>query len=182
MSDHLLFNGKKLYWKTEPSGGGEHINRYVWGYAVSGLKASNPFLKKLIKRGRTDIKPNTDYTDPKFQNLSSAGPIPEGAYYINLKPGMPFVKWDGGWGVGGWDIYPRSRLQRRMGFLEGWTGMDLPGVRSGFFLHHDAGSDGTAGCIGLSAQGIKNLQKYLSGYHSSAGRRTMTIKVDYSAP
>jgi hypothetical protein len=180
--DYLLFNGKKLFWKSKPKKESTtFVNKYVWKYAVSGLKKNNPHIKKLIKRGRDDIKKDTDYTDPKYQSLSSAGPIPSGTYILNLSNNMKFEKSGGGWGTGGWSIYPTNPLVRRAGFLEGKFDVDLPWIRSGFFLHEDGGRDGTAGCIGLSKQGIKNLKHYLQIHTRKTSATQIIIKVDYDA-
>ena len=181
-NDYLLFNGSRFYWKTKTrKEKGSFINKYVWKYAVSGLKKDNPYLKKLIASGRTDIKTDTDYTDPKYQNLSSAGPIPSGTYELMLKKNMPYEKTGGGWGTGGWSIYPTNSLIRRAGFLETKLNMDLPWIRSGFFLHEDGGKDGTAGCIGLSKAGIKNLKSYLETYATKSNSSAILIVVDYKA-
>lgn len=92
---------------------------------------------------------------------------------------MKFEKSGGGWGVGGWAIYPENGLVRRLGFLEGYMDSDLPWVRSGFFLHEDGSRDGTAGCIGLSKAGILNIKKYLKNY-SGSGEKNIKIVVDYT--
>jgi hypothetical protein len=173
INDFLLFNGKKLVWKSRTDESDKHIDKYIWNYAISGLKKSNPHIQRLRAKGRTDIKPNTDYTSPKFQNLSQAGPIPEGKYRLKVTPKMEYEKSGGGWG-----IYPENPLIRKMGFLEGYLDEDIPWVRSGFFLHEDGGLDGTAGCIGLNRTGILNLKKYLTGY-SGTGNSEIIILVDY---
>lgn len=180
--DHyLLFTGSNLYWKARRGINAKgHIKKFVWKYAVSGLKKNNPYLNKLIESGRTDIKPNIEYTDPKYQRLSSAGPIPSGSYTLALSSTMKYEKSGGGWGVGGWSIYPKNQLIRRAGFLELRLGIDLPWIRSGFFLHEDGGRDGTAGCIGLSRQGIKNLKSYLIKHFNDTKTEIMLIVVDYN--
>jgi hypothetical protein len=160
----LSFNGKYL---KVISG----MNNMQASYpSVSGLKSSNPYIKKLItKYGRSDLKFGTDYTNPKYQNISKAGPIPEGKYYLKLRPGMYFERSGGGWGVGGWSIYPVNTINRNMGFFEQKLEkfeIDLPWVRSGFFLHHDGGNDGTAGCIGVkNRKDILDLQNRLIAFH-----------------
>ena len=180
--DYLLFNGKKLYWKTiNTKTNRGYLNKYVWNYAVSGLKKNNPYIKRLIEKGRTDIKENTDYTQRRYQYLSKAGPIKNGTYYLKLTKSMKFQKSGGGWGAGGWSIYPTNSAIRRLGFLEVNFDIDLPWIRSGFFLHEDGGKDGTAGCIGISKHGILNLRKYLREYAAKTKADKIHILVDYNA-
>src|SRR5688572_29254665 len=95
----LAFDGKKLTWNLQD---GTVLRSMP---AVSGLRKNNKFIAKLIASGRKDIKTGVDYTDSKYQNLTSAGPIPEGEFYLPLKPAMPFEKTGGGWGAGGWQIH-----------------------------------------------------------------------------
>jgi hypothetical protein len=169
----LVFNGKRLSLRTR-----DNVLRQQYP-AVSGLKPNNPFLKKLIKEGRDDIKEGVDYSLPKYQSISKAGPIPQGAYFLKLHPGMPFQKFGGGWGIGGWSIYPDNFIRRNLGFLEVKYDTDIPTIRSGFFLHHDGGTDGTAGCIGLGGgKDMQNLKARLSAYQKN-GFETIEIEVKY---
>ncbi|MEA3437572.1 MAG: hypothetical protein U9R43_13965 [Thermodesulfobacteriota bacterium] len=172
----LLFNGKQLLLRTH-----DGVPRQQYP-AVSGLKPNNPFLKRLIKEGRDDIKEGVDYSHPKHQTVSRAGPIPEGTYFLRLRPGMPFQKSGGGWGVGGWSIYPDNFIRRNLGFLEVRHDIDIPGIRGGFFLHHDGGADGTAGCIGLvRGEHMRDLKARLSAYQK-IGFETIEIEVQYTRP
>lgn len=174
----LRFNGKILEWIA--SNGSVVVSLP----AVSGLRANNPFIDKLISSGRTDVKKGVDYTDPKYQDVPMVGPIPEGAYHLALQAKMPFDKSGGGWGVGAWPLSPVSRTGKILHWLD--VKYDLPGVRSGFFLHHDGtklasgASDGTAGCIGvINRQDMLNLQQRLSDYHATEKRSVMNVRVQY---
>jgi hypothetical protein len=170
------FDGKKLVWKAADG------TVLLSLPAVSGLKANNPFIDKLIKSGRTDIKKGVDYTDPKYQDLPMAGPIPEGEYHLTLRPNMPFEKTGGGWGVGAWALNPTTKGGKILHWLD--VKFDLDGVRSGFFLHHDGSksgtSDGTAGCIGvIDRQQVLDLQTQLSDYHKNEKKTLVTVRVKY---
>lgn len=178
MSDHLLFDGRTLHWKSQLHDG-RYADRYVWENAVSGLGASNPPFRDPTRNGRTDIRRTADRADPGFRRIADAGAIPPGRYYIVLEPGMPFVRWKGHWGVGAWSIYPSCNWRRRWAFAKDLSGVDLPPERGGFFLHHDVDGDGTACGIGLSARGIGSLRDHLSAHHANEGRRTMIVEVDY---
>jgi len=173
----LLFNGRHLSWLNNEG-------RVAFSVpAVSGLKRNNRFLTKLIESGRTDLRPGVDYTDAKYQDISYAGPIPQGSYFLSLQKGMPYEKQGGGWGTGGWSLQSTSGIMRNLSILDAWLkqqrDIDLPGVRSGFFLHHDGGSDGTAGCIGITrSSDVTKLRKQLSSYYGD-GHRRITVKVDY---
>jgi hypothetical protein len=152
--------------------------------AVSGLRANNPFIDKLIQSGRTDVKKGVDYTDPKYQDVPMVGPIPEGEYHLVLSPNMPFAKTGGGWGVGAWPLTPVTRIGKIAHWLD--VKFDLPGVRSGFFLHHDGTklasgvSDGTAGCIGvIASQDMLDLQSRLSEHHKKEKQVLVTVSVKY---
>jgi hypothetical protein len=153
---------------------------------VSGLRANNPFIDTLIKKGRTDVKKGVDYTDPKYQDVPMVGPIPEGDYHLALRAGMPFEagKTGGGWGVGAWPLSPATRTGKILHWLD--VRFDLDGVRSGFFLHHDGtklksgASDGTAGCIGvIEKQDMLDLQTRLSEYHKNEKQPLVTVRVKY---
>ena len=170
---YLLFDGKQLFWKTFTT------DKTLFSVAaISGLKKNNPYIKTLIKQGRTDIEEGMDYTNPKYQNLSKAGPIKEGFYYLRLKKNIPFEKSGGGWGVGGWSIYPIDPLVKLLGTLEGKYDIDLPLIRSGFFLHHDGGADGTAGCIGIRhGTDINKIRRKLKEYQRA--ENVIYIRVKY---
>jgi hypothetical protein len=176
----LTFNGRTLDWKSSAG--------VVWLSvpAVSGLRKNNPLIKKLIKAGRTELQEGVDYTDKKYQDLPMVGPIPEGEYQLALTPDMPFDKTrsGGGWGVGAWPLNPTSRTDKILHWLD--VRYDLPGVRSGFFLHHDGvraadgQSDGTAGCIGvIDSKDLLDLQAKLSEYQAKEKRSTLTVRVKY---
>jgi len=189
----LFFDGSKLHWKAvyEPSfleflGSvdkiGVRLPRAATTIfcvdAVSGLKPNNPAIQNLIKEGRNDISEGTDYTKPRYQSLSGAGPIPAGLYFLKLKPAMPYEKFGRGWGTGGWSLYPLDPISKNLGFLEGKFDIDLPFVRSGFFLHEDGGSDGTAGCIGLQKSGLLKIRSWLIDYQK-AGYQYLLLRVGY---
>jgi hypothetical protein len=174
----LAFDGKKLVWKS--SAGVEWLSVP----AVSGLRPNNPFIDTLIARGRTDVKKGVDYTDPKYQDVPMVGPIPAGEYQLTLGKDMPFAKSGGGWGVGAWPLNPIGRSDKVLHWLDVW--LDLPGVRSGFFLHHDGvkaadgQSDGTAGCIGvIKKEDMLDLQTKLSEYQAKEKRSVLTVRVKY---
>ena len=110
-----------------------------------------------------------DYTDPSRQDVSFAGPIPEARYTLSLTEKMGFDRTGkangAGWGEGGWGLEE--------------TYLNRLGGRNGFFLHHDGGTPGTAGCIGLqSAADIRELQSLLQHAHES-GQSKVNIRVDY---
>lgn len=188
----MLFNGNKLHWKivhkpgllmrlVSPNPTLEYPANATTVFsinAVSGLKPNNPVVKELMEKGRKDIAEGVDYTQPKYQHLSGAGPIPAGVYFLNLRPGMREEKAGDGWGTGGWSLYPVDPLLRNLGFLEGRYGIDLPLVRSGFFLHEDGGLDGTAGCIGLEKAGLKKIKSYLIDYQTK-GYKRIILRVKY---
>lgn len=176
----LVFNGKTLDWKSAAG--------VVWLSvpAVSGLRKNNPKIKRLIKEGRTELREGVDYTDPKYQDLPMVGPLPAGDYQLALTKDMPFDKTrsGGGWGIGAWPLNPTSRTDKILHWLDVW--LDLPGVRSGFFLHHDGvsaadgKSDGTAGCIGvIHSADLLDLQAKLSEYQAKEKRSTLTVRVKY---
>jgi len=143
--------------------------------AISGLPSHAPHLKDLIKKeNRKDLKIDTDYTNTEFQNVKDAGPIPEDTYILPLKTGMPYDKSRAqgsgdGWGEGGW------RLKENF-----WAKVDnYFGGRSGFFLHHDGGSRGTSGCIGLKNSGdMKKLRNIISKAQKQ-GQKQIPIEVKY---
>jgi hypothetical protein len=95
---------------------------------------------------------------------------------------MPFEKTGGGWGAGGWQIHNVGYTGQILSWLDAKLAkeeIDLPGARSGFFLHHDGGNDGTAGCIGITSKAdVLALQKLLTEYQA-AGHQRMVIKVKY---
>jgi len=137
--------------------------------AGSGLPAGAPHLKELIAQGRTDLNVQTDYRTSKYQNVKDAGPIPEGTYSLPLTNDMAFQKTGGGWGVGGW-LLKESFFGRVNDFFGG---------RSGFFLHHDGGSPGTAGCIGVKrGSDITQIRGLLQDAYAN-GQRKVDVVVDY---
>lgn len=163
----LIFNGRELIVYSSDD---EESAKYS---AISGLPANAPHLKKLIKEGRTELNATNDYTRPAHQQVRGAGPIPKGTYTLELKAKMPFDRVgteDGrGWGDGGW------RLQESiLGRLDNYFG-----GRRGFFLHHDGGSAGTAGCIGIKkGRDLRSLQGLLIKAHS-VGQSDVEIMVEY---
>lgn len=172
---YLLFDGKHLHWKTENGTSAFSMP------AVSGLMPNNPQIDRLIKAGRKDVQKGVDYTDPKYQDIPGAGPIPEGSFALPLRPGMPFDKTEedgAGWGVGAWRLESTTRTDTVLRWIDARV-IDLPGVRSGFFLHEDGGDNGTAGCIGLSERSdVLKLRQKLVEYHAQ-GRDRIIITVDY---
>lgn len=137
--------------------------------AGSGLPAGAPHISELIAEGRTDLDQNTDYRHPKYQGVKDAGPIPEGTYTLPLTQDMEFQKQGKGWGVGGW-LLKESFLGRLDDFLGG---------RSGFFLHHDGGNPGTAGCIGVKqGKNLMNIRGILQDAYVE-GQREVEVLIDY---
>jgi murein DD-endopeptidase MepM/ murein hydrolase activator NlpD len=141
--------------------------------AISGLPAHSKRLSDLItKEKRTDLDLNKDYTGSDSQDVKDAGPIPEDDYSLTLTKTMSFQKTsaDGqGWGVGGWRL--NEDLSGR------WD--NLFGGRSGFFLHHDGGQQGTGGCIGVkSGTDIERIKKILIEAHKN-GQESVNVEVDY---
>lgn len=137
--------------------------------AVSGLPPGAPRVRQLIAQGRSELKVGTDYTDPQYQSVSDVGPIPEADYYLPLTPTMPFDKSfaegdAAGWGEGGWLL--KERWWNRLG------------GRFGFFLHHDGGSRGTAGCIGVETGAVAKIQRLLIDAHNN-GQAEVWIEVQY---
>ena len=170
---YLIFDGKRLDWIA---GDGTTT---VSLSAVSGLRPNHKKVKEGIASGR--LKPGVDYTTPRYQDLEGVGPIPAGDYYVDFTRGAPFEKTpdDGaGWGVGGWRLRPTSRTARWLERIDGgWW--DLPGVRSGFFLHNDGGNDGTAGCVGvINGADVLWLQKEFSKLFD-AGQSRVIVRVRY---
>ena len=176
----LVFNGKSLRWMSPT-----HLNSLHFK-AISGLPATHPKIAALIKEGRKDIKKGVDYTQPTYQDVSDVGPIPQGTYYLNLTGEMKYEKTraDGeGWGVGGWRLRNATTLGRALSGLDAKLkkrGIDMPGARSGFFLHHDGGTKGTSGCIGLSKElDMKSLRAEFQKLYKQ-GHRRVDILVRYS--
>jgi len=127
--------------------------------AISGLPAAHPRLLQLIDEGRADLKKGINYMHPKYDDVSDAGPIPDGKYKLTLKPKMPYDKTGGGWGVGGWFLDPG--IGSKIGYKFGWN-------RGEFFLHHDGKGVGTSGCIGVSsANKVRTLRKILTEYQKN---------------
>ncbi len=150
-------------------------NRLVASFpAISGLPPNAPHLVELIKDGRKDLDIKVDYTQSKYQNVKDAGPIQEDTYVLPLKLNMPYDKskaaGDGaGWGEGGW-ILTESFFAKLGNYFGG---------RYGFFLHHDGGSRGTSGCIGLKkAEDMKMLKNMLQRAHTK-GQKSVPIEVKY---
>ncbi len=165
----LLFNGETLSIYSIKN------DRILAEYpAISGLPPNAPRLAELISKGRKNLKINTDYTKPEFQNKKDAGPIQEDNYTLALKAGMPYDKskaaGDGaGWGEGGWIL--TEHLIAKMG--------NIFGGRFGFFLHHDGGSRGTSGCIGLNNEkDFKTLKAFLVKAQTQ-GQKSVLIQVKY---
>lgn len=183
----LYFDGKALSWKvvgtltwTERAQlvlGPDSSDRAIKYSASRGTTRSWPAVSGLKQGHKNNPQPGTDFTQPQYQNLSGVGPIPESFYYLVLTTNMGFEKWDGGWGIGGWALYDWDWTRRTLGTLEGYVG-DLPGVRSGFFLHEDGGNDGTAGCIGMQRDGILQIRPMLVEYAQS-GFDVITVRVKY---
>ncbi|MCB2262469.1 MAG: LysM peptidoglycan-binding domain-containing protein [Candidatus Thiosymbion ectosymbiont of Robbea hypermnestra] len=165
----MVFNGKKL--SIYSMNKDQILAAYL---AISGLPPNANRLARLIEAGRKDLKIDTDYTKPEYQNVKDAGPIPEGDYGLRLKPNMPYDKSvatgdDRGWGEGGW-ILQEGFLAR----LDDWWG-----GRSGFFLHHDGNPPGTGGCIGLrNAKDMRKLRAMLIRARM-LGQRSVLIRVRY---
>jgi len=164
----LVFNGTEL--QVISIEGDKVVAKYP---AVSGLPPHAPRLKELIdKDGRDDLNIETDYTETKYQDVKDAGPIQAGDYALALKSGMPYDKTAAdspGWGEGGWFL------------AEDWWGKlgNVFGGRSGFFLHHDGGSRGTSGCIGLkSGSDIKALKRLLTAAQEK-GQESVPVEVRY---
>ena len=166
----MLFNGKALiiYSKSNK----KKIAEYS---AISGLPPYAPYLKKLIKKGRKDLDIKNNYTLPKYQNVKDAGPIQEDNYTLPLKQDMPFDKSKAagdspGWGVGGWIL--KENFFAKLG--------NVFGGRFGFFLHHDGGARGTAGCIGLKyAKNMIELKQILVKAQLN-GQESVRIDVKYN--
>jgi len=117
-------------------------------FAKSGLPKGSPAIPGLNRQHKLQLKTDIDYTLPKHQDVRFAGPIPEATYYLNLSDKMIFQKKGGGWGVGGW-ILQETFFNKFFG-------------RDGFFLHHDGGTPGTAGCIGVvDPIDMKDIQRRL---------------------
>ncbi len=133
--------------------------------ARSGLPKGSPAIPGLNKKHGLNLDQNKDYTGYENQDVDFAGPTPEARYTLSLSESMKFEKTGGGWGVGGWGL-DESLINRRSG-------------RNGFFIHHDGGSEGTAGCVGLvNGADVKELQKLLQAAHE-CGQESVTLKVDY---
>jgi len=82
---------------------------------------------------------------------------------------MEFQKQGKGWGVGGW-LLKESFLGRLDDFFGG---------RSGFFLHHDGGNPGTAGCIGVKrGKNLMNIRGILQDAYAE-GQREVEVLIDY---
>lgn len=128
----------------------------------------------MIEKGRKDLKIDTDYTEPKYQNVKDVGPIQEDNYTLHLKVNMPYDKskaaGDGaGWGEGGWIL--TEYFIAKLG--------NLFGGRFGFFLHHDGGARGTSGCIGLkSDKDMRKLRNILIKAQTQ-GQKSVLIEVKY---
>jgi LysM repeat protein len=162
--NYMVFDGKKVSWKDSSGKTVFYVN------AISGLKKNNKKIKELIQKGRKDIKESQDYTDPKYQNLSDVGPIPEGEFTLILVKGVPFDKRGGGWGLGGWLLH--SGFFRKMAAKFGLA-------RSGFFLHHDGGNDGTSGCIGIKTKEETQVIWDALKKYQKAGQKSIVVKVEY---
>lgn len=159
----LAFDGDHLHVKDHD---GEIIRSFP---ARSGLPKGSPAIPSLNKKHGLNLDPNVDYSDPSKQDVAFAGPLPEAKYSLALSEDMAFDKTGArngaGWGVGGWGM-EETRLNRL-------------GGRNGFFLHHDGGTPGTAGCIGLeNGEDMKELQALLQHAHTS-GQTSLDVKVDY---
>ncbi len=167
---HLYFDGAML--KVISKNNGLPIMELP---AISGLPAHAPHLLDLIKEGRKDLDENVDYRAPEYQNVKDAGPIPEGTYSLMLTATMNYDKsasgGDGaGWGDGGW------RLQESF-----WGKLDnIVGGRQRFFLHHDGGNPGTAGCIGLkNSPDLSQLRKRLILTFNNGDKDDVVVIVKY---
>jgi len=133
--------------------------------AKSGLPKGSPAIPGLNRNHKLKLKSDVDYTLPEHQDVRFAGPIPEATYYLNLSEKMIFQKQGGGWGVGGW-ILQETFWNKLFG-------------RDGFFLHHDGGTPGTAGCIGVvDPIDMKDIQRRLIRAHA-CGQTSVKIVVKY---
>ncbi len=166
----LVFDGNFLYVHSVEN------NKMIYKFnAISGLPPKAPHLAELIKKGRKDLKIDTDYTNSKHQDVSEAGPIQEDDYTLKLKPNMPYdkskAKGDGaGWGEGGWILTEHFWAKAGNYF----------GGRFGFFIHHDGGARGTSGCIGLKyANDMKKLKAILIKAYANE-QKTVLVQVRYN--
>ncbi len=177
----MSFDGKAL--KVYSISNNQLIASYP---AISGLPPHSRTVERLIEKGREDLDVKIDYTQPQYQDVKDAGPIPEGRYTLRLRPGMRYDKSHvhndnlhvrtvrdepstAGWGEGGWLL-----TESLFGQLDIYLG-----GRHGFFLHHDGGNRGTSGCIGLEKAGdIKNLRHRLQRAQMK-GQQTVLIEVKY---
>lgn len=145
---------------------GHRLARYR---ARSGLPAGSPAIPYVAEKHGLQLDPKTDYTDPKYQKKAFAGPIPEAWYYLPLTATMSYDKTGArhgrGWGVGAWLL------------KETWY--NRLGGRDGFFLHHDGGSPGTSGCIGLLQGGDLRAVRERLRLAFARGQREVAIHVAY---
>ena len=171
ISVSMHFDGKTLAVTTNRTlneDTSENISKYQ---ARSGLPKGSPSIPYLNSKHNLSLKMDIDYTQPRYDNVSFAGPIPDGwygtarTYYLKLSADMTYQKTGGGWGVGGWILQE--------------TFLNSMGGRNGFFLHHDGGNPGTAGCIGLvHGNDMHKIRELLRTAHKT-GQREVTITVQY---
>ena len=156
----MKFNGQQL---TVEDTNGNTMNLQ----AVSGIKESHKSFKKC-KRKYIGLyrggKP--DFTKRKFQWAVDCGPLPEGEYTIHVSNVEPPKTTRRGrkehprlgrekaasvrvWGPWRFRLSPNVRKKNDV-------------IRSGFFVHLDKGSDGTAGCIGVQPKDEGKLNMLFS--------------------
>lgn len=164
----MNFDGKELRVYTKKNG---KLHKTESFQARSGLPKNSPAIPDLNKKHGLSLKSNIDYTDPKHDNVRFAGPIPgKTKYRLNLSQEMTYdkTKSDGdgaGWGVGGWLLKETF-----------WNSL---GGRNEFFLHHDGGNPGTAGCIGIvHGNDVRAIRRLLRQAYDN-GQRKVVITVGY---
>jgi len=143
--------------------------------ARSGLPPGHSQTRNLIKEGRSELDLETDYRLSEHEDLSGVGPVPENTYTLKLTKSMKYEKsealGDGrGWGEGGWWL-DEGTFDRHLN--------PFSSDRSEFFLHHDGGSEGTSGCVGVKhSSDIRQIKAMLiSAYRN--GQRTVKVTIDY---
>jgi hypothetical protein len=152
--------------------------------AISGVLSHNThhFEKPEI------MVPPADYIFPEHTALENVGPIPQGEYFIELKPGVPPEKTGPGWGAFALRINPSSerlyaatQWAKTQDWLKNLIGTPSPYYnRGGFFLHQDDMKNGTAGCIGvLGNEEARSFHVWLKQYEGERGYGRINLTVDY---
>jgi hypothetical protein len=152
--------------------------------AISGVLSHNThhFEKPEI------TVPPADYIFPEHTTLEDVGPIPQGEYFIELKPGVPPEKTGPGWGAfavrlnpASERLYAAAQWAKTQDWFKAIVGTPSPYYsRGGFFLHEDDKKNGTAGCVGVLGNAeARRLYVWLKQYESERGYGRINLTVDY---